>query len=131
MKPTEEFMDVLQNLEFAVVQIYHAHPEMTNYVVLRAYEAAIAHYHAESRGLTPKPASLTGVDLEVFNGVKGVCEWRLGRAPAAKQEPDAEIQPISLEDLVACLRKLKKSVDHWTQEGGRQGYLEFVEKFIH
>ena len=80
--------------------------------------------------MTPRPASLTGVDLEVFNGVKGICEWRLGRVPAAKQAPHAEVQPISLEDLVACLRRLKKSVDHWTQMGGRQGYLRFIEKFI-
>ena len=123
-------MDVLQNIEFAVVRTCHAHPEMTNYVVMRAYEAAIAHYHAEARGLTPKPATLTGVDLEVFDGVRAVCEWRLGRGAAANPAPDAEIQPISLEDLVACLRRLKKSVEHWTQMGGRQGYVQFIRQFI-
>jgi hypothetical protein len=31
---------------------------------------------------------------------------------------------------VACLRKLHKSVEFWTKQGGRQGYLQFIEKFV-
>jgi hypothetical protein len=32
--------------------------------------------------------------------------------------------------MVACLRRLRKSVDFWTQHGGRQGYMEHVQKYI-
>ncbi len=54
-------------------------------------------------------------------------EMRLGGTTAPDQP---EVPPISLEDLVACLRKLRKSVDFWTKQGGRQGYLEYIDKFL-
>jgi hypothetical protein len=43
---------------------------------------------------------------------------------------DPELPPLTPEEMVACLRKLRKSVDHWTQQGGRQGYMQFIEKFV-
>jgi hypothetical protein len=33
-------------------------------------------------------------------------------------------------DMVACLRKLRKSVDFWTQRGGRQGYMQYIEQYV-
>ena len=127
MNPTEDHLDVLQNIEFAVVEIWRKHPEMTNYTVMRAYDAAIAHYRALDQGQTPKPINLTGLDAEVFGAVKEMCEWRLGRA-GDPQPP--EMTPLATEDLVACLRKLRKSVDHWTKAGGRQGYLQLLDKYV-
>src|SRR5260370_6209980 len=99
---------------------------MTNYTAMRAYEAAIAHYNALGRLQTPKPVNLTGLDAALFEAVKGVCEWRLGRGAESAQE---ETPPLPVEDLVACLRKLYKSADHWTKRGGRQGYLQFIEQY--
>ena len=127
MNPVEDHLDVLQNIEFAVVETWRRHREMTNYAVMRAYDAAIAHYRALDLGQTPKPANLTGLDAEVFEAVQAMCEWRLGRTTEPQQP---EITPLATEDLLACLRKLRKSVDHWTKAGGRQGYLQLIEKFV-
>jgi hypothetical protein len=127
MNPTEDHLDVLQNIEFAVVQVWRQHPEATNYTVMRAYEAAIAQYHGQARGLETKAGKLTGLDATVFEAVKRMCEFRLGREKPAGL---SDLQPLSLEDLVACLRKLRKSVDHWSKRGGRQAYLEFIAKFV-
>jgi len=127
MSMIEEHEDVLQNIEAAVIQVWRQHPDMTNYTAARAYEAAIAHYHAIEREQTPKPVTLTGLDLTVFEGVKGICELRLGKKRLA-DEP--EFPALRIEDLVACLRKLKKSVDFWTKQGGRQGYMKHVEQFV-
>ena len=55
MKWQEENLDVLQNLEFAIVEVWRANPEMTDYSALRAYEAARQYYRAELRGQPPKP----------------------------------------------------------------------------
>lgn len=125
MDPLKDYQDVLQNIEAVVAELWRKHPEMTNYTVMRAYEAAIARYHAEARGQTPKPVNLTGLNAMVFSDVSEICEWRLGRTRDLE-----DIKPIPVEDLVACLRKLHKSVDFWTKEGGRQGYLTFIEKFV-
>jgi len=40
------------------------------------------------------------------------------------------VTPIPLEDMVACLRKLRKSVDFWTKQGGRQGYMKYIEHYV-
>ena len=119
-------LDVLQNLEFAVVQIWRAHPEMTDYVALRAYEAAFQHYRSELRGATPKPNNLSGLDAETFEAVKAMCEFRLGRGPASGKEGES-IPPVSLQVIVDCLRKLGRSVEHNTKTGGRKGYLTFID----
>jgi hypothetical protein len=39
-------------------------------------------------------------------------------------------EPITLDELVACLKRVRKSINLWTRKGGRQGYLTFVSKFI-
>ena len=43
-KITDDKLDILQNLEFSVVEIWRAHPEMSDYAALRAYEAAFQTY---------------------------------------------------------------------------------------
>ncbi|MDO8545089.1 MAG: hypothetical protein Q7S40_32015 [Opitutaceae bacterium] len=125
----EEFSDVLQNLEFAVVTLYRRNPEMTDYVASRAYEAAYERYRAEHRGHPPKPHGLTGLDAEACQAVCDVCELRLGRSPEASRIKPA-IEPITLEETIACLRRLARSVNLHTNRAGRQGYLNFVAHFV-
>ncbi|HEV2207199.1 MAG TPA: hypothetical protein VG167_00365 [Verrucomicrobiae bacterium] len=127
MNPVEHYQDVLQNIEAAVAGVWREHQELTNYAVSRAYEAAINRYKDEARQFAPKPAGLTGLDAVLYQRVCEMCEWRLGRKPNA-ETPD--LNPIPIEDLVACLRKLHKSVEFWTKKGGRQGYLQFIEGFV-
>jgi hypothetical protein len=129
MESTDDNVDVLQNLEFSVVEIWRANPEMSDYVVLRAYEAAFQRYRAESRGHPPKPSNLTGLDASVFGAVTAVCEFRLGRG----ESPVAglpKVPPVSLENIVNALRKLAKSVERHTKQEGRQGYLTFINVFL-
>lgn len=39
-------------------------------------------------------------------------------------------KPITLDEIVACLKRIRKSIQFWTKEGGRQGYLNYVNGFI-
>lgn len=127
VNPIEDYQDVLQNIEAAVVQIWRRNSAMTNYTAMSAYDAAINYYRALANQQTPKPPTISGLDAEVFEAVKAVCELRSGRTPGPEA---ADLTPIPLEDLVACLRKLRKSVDFWTKQGGRKGYLEYIERFL-
>ena len=133
MKPEDQYLDVLQNIEAVVVDTWKKHREMTDYSVLRAYEAAIGYYKALARGGTPRPERLSGLDAEVYAGVHAICEWRLGRetdTPPPSTGDQAEPPPLPIEDLVACLRRLRKSVERWNRTGGQRGYLEFVSQFV-
>jgi hypothetical protein len=129
MKWGEDNLDILQNLEFAVVEVWRRHPEMTDHVAARAYEAAFAHYRAESRGHQPKPCALTGLDRETLDALVAMCEFRLGRGPIAGG-PAEPIPPIPVTTLMDCLRELHKSVERHTKRGGRQGYLSFIDGFL-
>ena len=126
---TDEKLDILQNLEFSIVEIWRDNPQMSDYVALRAYEAAFHGYREELRGHVVKPHGLKDLDAVTFESLKSMCEFRLGRGltplPAGEK-----IEPISLELLVDCLRELVKSVQRHTKAGGRQGYLTFIDQFL-
>jgi len=129
MKSTDDNLDVLQNLEFAVCEVWRRHPEMTDHVARRAYEAAFELYRAEQRGRTVRPHTLTDLDREAFDALKAVCEWRLGRGEAPV--PGAEkIPALPIDALVECFGELRKSVERHTKLGGRQGYLTFIGRFL-
>ena len=125
----DDYMDVLQNLEFAVVTVWRQHREMTDYAATRAYEAAFECYRAEARGQQPKSPTLAGLDAEAFKSLKAVCEFRLGRN-ADLVDGEEKISPVPVGKLVDCLRELKKSAARHTKSGGRQGYLTFVDQYV-
>jgi hypothetical protein len=129
MKWTGDNLDILQNLEFSVAEIWRRNREMSDYSALRAYEAAFQFYRAEARGQRPKPHGLSGLDADVFDAVKAMCEFRLGRGqcPLATEE---NIPAAPLEKIVDCLRELSKSVQRHTKMSGRQGYLTFIDRFL-
>jgi len=129
MKWTEDKLDILQNLEFSLVAVWRTHPEMTDHVARRAYDAAFLLYRAEMRGHTPKTTALTGLDAVAFDALKGMCEFRLGRGPCPLPGPET-VPAIPAEQLVECLRELGKSVERHTRLGGRQGYLTFIDGFL-
>ena len=129
MKWHEENLDVLQNLEFTVVEVWRAHPEMSDYSAQRAYDAAFKYYKDQLRGHTAKPPVLKGLDATAYEALAEMCEIRLGRRAGPLAE-GAGIPPVPLEKMVACLRELGKSVERHTAVSGRQGYLKFIDKFL-
>ncbi|MEZ4581262.1 MAG: hypothetical protein R3A10_06375 [Caldilineaceae bacterium] len=63
--------------------------------------------------------------------MKHICDWRLGRGEIGDTKSRMPApEPLTPEEMVACLKRLRRSVNMWTKRGGRQGYLEFVGDFI-
>jgi hypothetical protein len=130
---TDKYLDVLQNLEFAVVTTYKQRSTMTDYDVMRILEALIDGYQAETIGRPPRYTPATDVEQELMDCVRGMCEWRLGRRPLSDDDrlkgmkkPD----PVSRDEIVACLKKILNSARKWNKSGGRRGYLDFVIQHI-
>ena len=131
----ERYLDVLQNIEFGIVQVYQEHPDMTNWDALNAIEALIRIYQAESKGRESTPPNLPSPSDQVYQNIKVMCEWRLGREALFQDEKGkkaAELQPspITLDELLACLKRVRKSINYWTRQGGREAYLDFVSQFV-
>jgi hypothetical protein len=129
VKWADDNLDLLQNMELSVVEIWRAHPEMSDHVALRAYEAAFQFYRAEPRGHTPKPHALTGLDAATFDAVRAMCDFRLARGHCPVPGP-ADMPAIPLQEIVDCLRGLSKFVARHTKLGSRQGSLTFIEGFL-
>jgi hypothetical protein len=131
MRIEEERQDVLQNLEFAVARLYQMHPKMTDYAVLRTYEALLQAYSAEVTGRPSKPVVVEGVEAVLLRDVKQMCEWRLGRRSlSSTQDEGTQCEPLDVSTLVLCLKRLVTSVNTWTKRHGRQGYLNFMTQFV-
>jgi hypothetical protein len=129
----EEYGDVLQNIEFGIVQVYREHPETLDADVLMALEALIQYYNAMARGKPAALRSLAGVQGQVAGSVKAMCDWRLGQA----QLRDEHDRPIEMggmsktpEEIVACLKRVRKSADLHTRRDGRRGYLDFIVDYV-
>lgn len=128
----EQYADVLQNIEFAIVETDRRLPGTLDYHVDSALEAAIALYTAEQLGRTTRPVMLEGHRLQMYEAIRGMCEWRLGRGPIDDEEGEASgpAVPNRVDEIVACLKRVRKSVQRWNKQGGRRGYLQFVSHYI-
>jgi hypothetical protein len=125
----EQYEDVLQNIEAAIVLVHRRNAALLDYDVDGALEAVIAGYAAELRGHTPAERQLADGRGQVYEAVRAVCEWRLGRDPRdGTFAPGVERKTV--EEIVACLKRIQKSVRRWTKEGGRQGYLRFIGRYL-
>lgn len=132
MKIEEEYQDVLQNLEFAIVRIYQNSPDLIDAEVLKAIASLIRIYGAEAQGKSISNRPLRGITKEVAEAVQAMGEIRLGRSPMGHEKGQAIVNtaPISLDILVACLKRIESSIKFWTKERGRQGYLNYIQNFI-
>lgn len=130
MPVEEEYLDVLQNIEMAIVGVFRDHPELNDYHVDSALEALGRTYQREKIGgqaVLPRP----GLPREVYDAVKATCEWRLGRENMVDEEGQPfSIQPLTIDEIQLCLKRLRKSVDTWTKQGGAQGYLKYISQFV-
>lgn len=109
-------------------RLYDISPE-----ALAAIEALLRTYRAEAKGRQATPSCLVPLAQEVYESVETMCEWQLGHEGVLDEEGrpvEIPMQPLALDEIIACLKRVRKSINRWSREGGRQGYLTFVSKFI-
>ena len=133
MRIEEEYADVLQNIESAIVTVYESSPELVDLDVLSAIEVLIRAYERERRNRDGVTVTPSGRARAVYEQCRRMCEWRLGRQSLNKGESDGDHPlpgELSVPELMLCLKRLRKSMRVWHKKGGRQGYLIYVREFI-
>ena len=123
-------LDVLQNIEFAILNVYRAQRNLRDIDVMRALDALIEVYRADARGHTPKEMNLPEPEGTVFQRVKETCEFRLGRSETSARVLAPFEGDKTPSDILGCLRKIRRSAERWNKRNGQQGYLEFVSEFV-
>jgi hypothetical protein len=128
----DQYLDVLQNIESAIVGVYRQQPDLTDYDVDNALNALIRAYRFEQQNQTVSPPQLNPLATQVYIGVKLMCEWRLGRQKLFESTVDGEIPsppPKTMDEIIACLKRIRKSVERWNKRGGTRGYLQYIIQF--
>ena len=129
----QQYEDVLQNIEFAIVGAYRENPDITDWSVEAALDALIRAYQAEASGHSVPAPRLSELERTLYDRVLAMCEWRLGREQLLVEQGQPappEIVPKTLDEIVACLKRVRTSVKRWHKSGGRRGYLDFVGQYI-
>ncbi len=133
MKVEEQYFDVLQNIETAIVTACEHDPKLLDLDVLDALNALIRSYTLEERGDSPRLPAVSDPSRRVLDVTKRICEWRLGRQSLNTADPDEDqlaTSHLSVSELVLCLKRVRNSVRLWTERGGRQGYLDYIRHFL-
>ena len=95
----DDYQDVLQNMEFAIIAVYRRRQELVDYDVDVVLAALVKRYQAEQRQRQPPLLRLTELRQEVFDAVEAVCDWRLGRPEfTAPMSGPVHTRPVSTDD---------------------------------
>jgi hypothetical protein len=128
----DEYLDVLQNIEFAIMRVYQEHPELADSNVETAIQALIRTYRSQSQSKEGKPPP-SPLSAKVYDYVKHACDWRLGQEDLTNPQGETislDLNPVTVEEIVLCLQRIRRSIRLWTKQGGRQGYLNFISQFV-
>jgi hypothetical protein len=126
----ERYSDVLQNIESGIVGVYLDHAELTDADALHAVEALIRVYQAEAKPQAAFEPRLPPPAQPVFEAIHAMCEWRLGRKPLLGQGQSPELPPKTVEEMIACLKHIRRSIERWNKRGGQRGYLDSVSQYV-
>ena len=137
----EKHQHELISLESAIVSIYRENRQMTDYSVMEALDVLIRFYQAESLGRAAPSRRLEPLDQKLHDRVGAICEMLIGRGELLDEDGNAvnlsdqndvksSIGTSNLEEILSCLKRIRKSVTRWNKSNGRRGYLDFVSQYL-
>jgi hypothetical protein len=129
----EEYLDVLQNIEVGLVSAYQGNPNLTDTGTMYAVETLIKVYSGEMQGREVALPQFKPEEKAAYDAARAMCEWRLGRATMKDgkgKEMKLGTEPLAVEEIIACLKRIRKSIETWYKRGGRRGYYEFVRQYV-
>ena len=128
----DRYMDVLQNIESAIVGTYRQHPELSDRNVKDVLDVLIRSYQIEARGHSLPAPRFSSPTKELYENVRSMCNWRLGKeslTDESGQPLELEISPQTTAEIIACLKRIRLSLKIH-KSGGRRGYLDFASQFV-
>ena len=107
-------------------------PSLLDLDIVDALDTLVRSYTLEERGESQRTARLSERPRRVFEVARRTCEWRLGRCFINHEKEGSgqgELTPLTVSQILLCLKRVRKSVRFWYAQGGGQGYLNFVRQF--
>jgi len=131
--PIAEYQDILQNIEMQIVTVFRNHrKELLDDDVKDALNAVVKKYSLEGKSIPLRLPRLDPLEQEIYDVEDTLAEWLLGRRPLLTPD-DKEVpapEPVTPDVIIACFKRIIKSIDTWTKQGGPQGYLKYIDQFL-
>ncbi|MCL1078750.1 hypothetical protein D5R81_12325 [Parashewanella spongiae] len=119
MRFEDKFIVELEAIETAIAEVYRSNSETYDSQVDRALGSVISNLKAQQKNRPSQPNSYSGVDLQLYQTISQTTQTLL------EDETD-----LTVEDVINCLKTVRKSVKRWNKQNGRQGYLTFIDRFV-
>lgn len=129
----EQYNDPLRSMEIAIVRHYRTNEALLDWLTLTAVNGLIRTYTAEQRRRQPPKLVLDPIAQPVYTDLKIATDGWLGRGPLIDetgQIAEAGERQLALAEIIACLKRIRRSIEMWQKEGGRRGYFEFIDAFL-
>ncbi len=129
----EQYNDTLRSMELTLVQQYRQMENLTDWEVRTAVNNLIRYYTAETRRRQPPQLKQDALPQLVFDRLRYTCEGWLGREALIDEQGGVTTlteNALKANEVVACLKRIRRSLDMWQKEGGRRGYFEFIDQFL-
>jgi hypothetical protein len=86
MNVEEDHLDILQNIEFAIISVYKDEPLLMDFDVENVVNALIMHCQAQAQKRDTRLPNLNERARQVYELVETMCEWRLGNDAFVSEE---------------------------------------------
>lgn len=129
----ERYNDTLRSMELTLVQQYRQLENLTDWEVKTAVNNLIRLYTAETRRRPDQVFRQDALTQLVFDRLRFTCAGWLGREPLLDERGTAVTltgQALRLDEVIACLKRIRRSIEMWQKDGGRRGYFEFIDQFL-
>lgn len=131
----DKYPDILQNIEFGIVQAYQEDPSIRDLDAIKALGALIRYFMQKNMGKKPEVPELPEQANDIFFVVVDILEQRKKAIPKEETPKKPRFsralrEPTQTEIYLACLRKVEKSAKRWNKRDGNRGYLDFISDFV-
>lgn len=129
----ETYNDTLRSMELTLVRQYRQFDNLTDWETVTAVNGLIRSYTAESRRRAAPQLKQDALTQHVYDRLHTTCAGWLGRAPLIDESGQViqlEANTLTVNEVIACLKRIRRSIEMWKKEGGNRGYFEFIDGFL-
>lgn len=115
----DSHLDVCQNIEVGLKAQYELNPELTDTLCVFGLENAII-------AIKQKSGYSTNMKISREPLIQGIIKWcvEIGEMRIGK------LNNLTLQEYVARIKKIRKSVVLHSSYGGKRGYYEFIKDYV-
>lgn len=117
MKFEDQHLDLLQNIEFGIIQVYLEDKTITDFNVFNVLESLIDASRRKYNHQETVNYDLKENEGQIFDTIIEIVNSRTNNREDVKLN-------------IAAFRKILKSAKKWNKRRGKRGYLTFVENYI-